>query len=681
MSAGFFSIGLSGLGAAQLNLLTTEHNVVNANTPGYTRQRVVQGTNGGVMAVTGAIGQGVTAMTTERLYDRFITAQRNTDQTQTSSLDTYYNQIRQIDSMLADASAGLSPAMQDFFAGVQQVASNPSLLPARQSMISSAETMAGRFHTMNTRLQEMEAQVNDRISSAVTEVNAYASQIGELNRAILISESSYSQPANDLQDQRDQIIAELNKLIKVTTTSNSDGTVNLFVGSGQQLVVGSSVVEMIASESNADPTKIAVGFKVSGTNQELPDSLVVGGELGGLISFRNQALDAATNEIGRVATSLALTFNAQHALGQDLVGNIDHASTPGFEADFFEITNPKIFVNQENVPLASSGANLSVRFADPVAPGSPDFSGNFYTDLTNSDYEVQFAAAGAFTVTRLTDGKTFNAAAGTTSFSFDGITLDIAAASEQPGHRFLIQPYAEVSGSIAVNSSIAADPRLIAAAAPVRVSANIANTGSMSMSQGLVGVGYASFSASLPISLQANATATGLTGITGNWNAVYADPADNNSGAGGTINLVGGTNGSKLIRIEFNSMSFEINGVPNPNDSFTIEKNALGVQDGRNAILFAKLQTQNTTAGGSATFQSSYARLVADNGIRTRESKVQLDARTAILQQSQATRDSLSAVNLDEEAANMIKYQQAYQASAKILDIGGTLFESILAIG
>ena len=189
MSTGFFSIGVSGLNAAQLNLLATEHNVVNANTPGYTRQRVVQASNIAVNSGAGALGQGVHVQTIERMYDKFLTSQVNTAQTQNSSLDTYYSQIKQIDSMLADPDAGLSPALQDFFTGVQQVAANPSSLPARQSMISSAQTMATRFHNLDLRLTEIGEQVNGRISNAVTEVNTYAAQIANYKQQIFISES------------------------------------------------------------------------------------------------------------------------------------------------------------------------------------------------------------------------------------------------------------------------------------------------------------------------------------------------------------------------------------------------------------------------------------------------------------------------------------------------------------
>lgn len=669
MSTGIFSIGVSGLGAAQLGLLTTEHNVVNASTPGYTRQRTVQATNIAINTGAGAIGQGVHVQTIERMYDKFLTAQVNTAQTQVSELDAYYSQIKQIDSMLADPNSGLSPALQNFFSGVQQVASNPSSLPARQSMISSAQTLATRFHSLDTRVQELADQVNGRITGAVTEINTFASQIADVNQRIVLSESGNGQPPNDLMDLRDQLLSELNKLIKVTTTTNSDGSTNVFVGSGQQLVIGSQVMEMAAIPSKADSSRVVVGLKTVGGIQELPESLINGGELGGLIDFRNESLDAVTNELGRDAASLALTFNAQHGLGQDLLGNI--SANASFVGGFFTVPDPKVIPNASNSTALPVGS-LTATFTAPTAPTPPSYSGNFYTNLTTSNYQVQFGAAGAYTVTRLNDNQTVASGTGAGVIAFDGVDLNIAVVGAS-GDKFVLKPVSEAGRNIDIDSRIVSDPRLVAAAAPLRATPSQTNTGSMTVSQGIVGVGYSV--AGLPITLTALAGGT-LSGAPGAWTAVYSD-GTTNSGPGNVALLNGG---ATLSKISFSGLSFDIAGTPATGDTFSLQRNTSGVQDGRNAVLFAKLQTQNTVAGGTANFQSAYARLVADNGIRTRETKVKLDAQGAVLDQAQATRDSLSAVNLDEEAANMLRFQQAYQASSKILEIGSKLFDTILSI-
>ena len=666
MSTGIFSIGVSGLSAAQMGLLTTEHNVTNANTPGYSRQATVQATNIAINTGAGAIGQGVHVQTVKRLYDNFLNGQVNSAQTQVSELDTFYGQMQQIDNMLADPNAGFSPALQSFFSGVQTVSTSPSLLPARQSMVASAQTMASRFQSIDTTLSGLRDQVNQRITSTVNDINSYATQIADINQRIVVAESSYGQPANDLQDQRDQLLTELNKLIKVSTSTNSDGTFNVYFGRGQQLVVGARSMQMTAIQSSSDPSQIAVGLKTATGSQELPESLITGGALGGLVDFRNGSLNLVTNELGRVAASLALTFNAQHALGQDLQGNV--AGDVGFVGNFFTLPDPKVMSNSFN----TGSGSLTATFDTPVAPSAPNYSGNFYTQLTTSDYSVQFGAAGAYSITRLDDNTVVASGTGTGTATFDGVSLNISAVGNN-GDKFVIQPTAEIARNIGVNAQIVADPRKIAAAAPIRADKVVTNTGSMTISQGVVGVGYSAPAAPLTIT----ATATTLNGVPGTWTAVYSDGTT--STTTGNIPLTSGT--ATLSKVAFSGMSFDINGTPASGDQFTIKKNTGGVEDNRNSLLFASLQTQNTVDGGTATFQSAYARLVSDNGISTREAKVQLDAQSAILDQAVSARESLSGVNLDEEAANMLKYQQAYQAASKILEIGNKLFDTILSLG
>jgi flagellar hook-associated protein 1 FlgK len=260
--------------------------------------------------------------------------------------------------------------------------------------------------------------------------------------------------------------------------------------------------------------------------------------------------------------------------------------------------------------------------------------------------------------------------------SFDGLKLTISTVGAV-GDRFKIEPYSEIARNLGINQQIAADPRLIAAAAPVRVTPDIGNTGTFRISQGVVGGSY-----TLPASAQPlTVTQTALQGVPSAWTAIYSDGSQVNGVAGDDIPLT--STGAKLVGFTFDNMHFTVSGAPpaTGSDRFVVDSNTSGIQDGRNAILFAKLQTQNTMDGGASTYQAAYAKLVADNGIRSREAKVQLEAQTAVLQQAQATREALSGVNLDEEAANMLKFQRAYQASSKLLEIGNKLFDTILSLG
>lgn len=677
MSSGIFGIGVSGIAAAQLGLLATEHNVVNANTPGYTRQRTVQATNIAVNTGSGALGQGVHVQTVERLYDKYLTGQVNTATSSLSEIESYYTQIKQIDNLLADPSAGLSPALQDFFSGVQQVAANPSLLSARQSMISSAESLVSRFGAIDARLTELSNEVNGKITDAVSEINSYATQIAELNQRIIVAESSFGQPANDLLDQRDKLINDLNGLIKVSTSTNTDGSVNVFIGSGQQLVIGQLAMTMTSGASSADSGKTVVGLAtIGGGVLELPERLIVGGKLGGLVEFRSETLELARNELGRVAASMALVFNAQHALGQDLLGN----SGAAVQA-FFTTTNagPSVIANSNNAPGTPPVASFL-----PPSFGPEMAEGNFFTNLTTSDYRLTYDGAN-YSLTRLSDNQNVTLTATATPGLFvtdDGFSLAMPA-TDTAGNSYLIQPTKNAAANISVSAVVAADSRLVAAAVPFRTETGSNNSGTGTISAGVTVGTTPGFNpaTSLPVTISFNSTTTQLSfaGAGAPANVLVKYPGQPEVSAAVPVAYQSG------MVISFSGMSFSVSGGLNNGDSFSLQANPAATSDGRNALALGNLQTRNTVAGdgeqGKSSFQSAYAQLVAGNGIKTRELKVAGEAQQAMLDQAQANRDALSGVNLDEEAANMIRFQQAYQASAKLLEVGKTLFDTLLQIG
>lgn len=731
MGTGIINTGISGLQVAQLGLLTTGHNITNANTPGFNRQRTIQASNIAMLTGSGYIGQGAHVSTVERMYDKFLSAQVNRAQTTSSELDAYYTQIKQIDNMLADPNAGVSPALQDFFRGVQQVSANPSQLPARQAMISSAQALVARFQGLADRISQMYGDVNGQITTAVDSINSYSKQIASLNEGIVIARSSLSQPPNDLLDQRDQLVLELNKLIRVTTTTNTDGTFNVYIGNGQQLVTGKQVMTMTSLPSLADPSRLAVGLKTAGGTQELPESLITGGSLGGLLSFRSGSLDRVANDLGRNAASLALTFNAQHALGQDLLGqSIGNAN---FAANFFTVSPPTVIASKGNsivTPATLSAALVSpppidgsyslalngagtlytlTRQSDgtvwtgatlaalPASEGlaltgatvaagaatqlfSPASNGaNFYTKLTSSDYRLGYDGVN-YTMTRLSDNTQWsNASLATLSSTIagsEGFSFSVAAGTVASGDSFVIQPTRAAAKNIAVNATVAADVRLIAAAMPIRTAAASANTGSGKISAGesLPGFGTPAIpAAGITMTYSAGNTLT-LAGLPAGANISVTVGSTSTVYPGPTIPYTSGA------KISVASVSFDISGNLNNGDVFTLGRNPGGVSDGRNALSLGELQTQNTMSGKTASYQSAYAQLVSDAGNKSREIEVKSQAQSALLKQSNDARDALSGVNLDEEAANLLRYQQAYQASAKTLDIGSKLFDVLLSI-
>ncbi len=633
------SIGVSGLNAATIGLTTTSHNIANSSTAGYNRQVAVQGTNFSVLTGAGFIGQGTHVETVKRIYSQFLSEQVLSAQTSAAEMDSYLQQISQIDNILADASSGLSSAMSGFFSGVQAVASDPASVPARQSMLSTAQTLVARFQSLNQRMAEIREGVNAQITSEVSLVSSYAGQIAELNERILYAQAgSQNQQPNDLLDQRDQLISELNQRVRVSTVTQTDGTMNVFFGNGQPLVVGTSAYTLSTVAAADDPERMVVVVRTpGGTTIQIPESQISGGALGGLISFRSESLDSTQNALGRIAVALTQTFNDQHQLGQDLTGALG--------GDFFSVADPTAYSSSLN---GGTGV-LTASFSSAAA-----------TTLTTSDYRLGYDGA-AYTLTRLSDNQTWTGATATAVATTANQGFDLSlAGTPNAGDSFKIEPTRSGANSIAV---VVTDARNVAAAAPMRTATALGNTGTGTVSAGTVNT---------PAPPNANLQQTVTITFT---DATHFDVAGTGTGNPTGVLYTAGTS------ITYNGWTIQISGSPRANDVFTVSANTNGVSDNRNAVALAGLQTADTMIGGTASYLEAYAQLVSAVGNKTREVKTVGESQTALAEAAIATQQEMSGVNLDEEAANLIRYQQAYQASAKVIEISSKLFDSILALG
>ena len=639
MSTGIFGVGLSGLNAAQLAMLTAGHNISNAATPGYNRQQTVQANSIPQLTGSGFIGNGVQVVTVKRIYDEFLARQVAQAQTQASQLDSYYTQIKQLDNIMGDSSSGLSPALQGFFSAVDDVAANPASVPSRQALLSGAQSLISRFHSLNQRFEEIRDGINSRIASSVTTINSLAQQISRLNQNIVLTQSSAGgQPANDLLDQRDELVAQLNKEVNATVVKQDDGSYNVFIGNGQALVVGTQSLALKATASPSDPSRMVIGY-VSGANTILiPETSLQGGTLGGYLAFRNGTLDAAQNALGRIAIGLAQTFNDQHRLGQDLNGALG--------GNFFNVPVPNVIANSANNPASSVTAGISSVGA-----------------LTASDYKFSFDGTN-YTLTRLSDGvavSTTVAPSGASPFIFDGIS--ITAATLNAGESFLIQPTRNCARDISVAIS---DTAKIAAAAPIRTAAAQTNTGTARISAGSVNPPPPpDANLQQPVTITFHSPYDGKFDVTGTGTGL---PALNQTYTAGA-------------NITFNGWTVQISGNPAAGDVFTIGSNSNGTADNRNALLLGGLRTSNTLLGGTASYQSAYGQLVSDIGNKTRELEVTSKAQANLAAQTEQAQQALSGVNLDEEAANLLRYQQAYQAASKVMQIASKLFDTVLELG
>lgn len=965
MASGFFNVGISGLNAAQAGLLTSGHNISNASTPGFNRQYVVQTTNTPLFTGSGFLGQGTNVQTVKRVYNNFLEHEVQIAETNVAELKIYGDSINQVDSLLADPSAGLSPALAGFFSAADEAAANPASIPARQALLSATQSMTARFNSLDQQLSQMRAGSNSQISNEVGTINSLVNQVAQTNDRILVAQaSSASQPANDLLDQRDQLIAQLNKEINVTKQLESDGSYSLFFGSGQPLLVGGQLFQLTAKPSAEDLTEMKVGLLApSGQHIDIPESLLNGGTLGGLLKFRSVTLDTAQNQLGRVALAMTTNINAQHRLGQDIDGNAG--------GDFFKPITPAVLGAPSNVgnavvgativtsdyrvaydgsnyhvtrlsdntllppsgtmPMVVDGIKLSLASGTPqagdvfiVKPGAlPNArvsklqsasdavlttTGSNLQTLTDSDYRLTLSTAGSFSLTRLTDNTTWTGMGATQDEAMtdlmnqmapQGFTLAINTGTASVGDSFLIRPTRNAARDIAVK---VADPRNIALAQGFRTAAVATNAGTGTISNGSVTA--TAVPLSNPVKLTYDAAANSLTGFpvgsavtigtttynigattqrvpyvsgytynfggtsftlsgapsNGDTFIINPPPATATPGNNGLASLfgtapvtagasvtgsitpatattplqiVGGANdafsisvdggavtavtipagsytaaalqaqiqqsinaalapaaavtvsfpGNQLMvtsdkiggtvalsaanpnlgsatidshavaaarsmpaapitltyrqadstadlparltgfpagttvtvtqadgtmheypinsadrntdaaaaadfvpftsgaTISFNGMSFVIAGNPVNADKFTLGPNTSATGDNRNMQAISALQLSNTMADGTATYQSSYSAMVSQVGNKSREIEVTQTAQENLVTQSQNAVQAMSGVNLDEEAANLMRYQQAYQASAKMLDLSGKLFDLITGLG
>ena len=649
MGSSLFNIGLTGLNAAQAGLVTTSHNIANAGTAGYSRQSTVQSTNPAMFTGSGFFGEGTRVDTVKRAYNAFLNNQVLSADTKFNEYDTYSTEISQIDNMLADTTVGLSPALQSFFSGVQEVAANPSSIPARQSMISTAQGLASRLNNLSQRLDDVRSGIETQISDTVSTISTYAKDIADINNKIMIAQQAGSaQPANDLLDQRDQLVQELNKLVRVSTNVDSDGAMSVFIGTGQPLVVGANPTTLKALPSTADPSRVDANIITqNGGTIAIPESLLGGGKLGGLLSMRSGALDAAQNQLGLIAVGIGTAVNAQNALGQDLNGNLG--------GDVF--TRPSVGVTRY--------ANASTAF--------PTVDYSDVSKLTGDDYKLTFTdTVGSYTLTRVSDGTAVTAAN-------VGLSITPAAASSV-GDSFLIQPTRYAAGNFGVTLS---DTRMIAAAAPITAAISKGNLGSATITAPVVSstADLASFgTAAAPLKL--TYAAGSLTGFPASLPVTYTPLNGSPIALAAPVASVPYTSG---MTISVGGVSFSMSGAVQDNDSFTVGPNTGGVSDSRNAVLLGKLQTTKAllSANGqpSATYQSVYSQLVSTIGNKAREVSVNRDAQQSLVDQATSAQQSVAGVNLDEEAANLIRYQQAYQAAGKVMSIASKLFEQVLSLG
>ena len=624
--ADLLSTSLSGMVAFQRALDMTGHNIANANTPGYSRQVAEFTARGGVGTGSGFIGNGTEITTVKRVYDEFVGEQLQIATSSHSRLNMLDTLASRVDILLADPQTGLNGSMQSFFNALQDVANDPASIPAREALLGEAEGLVSRFRALDQRLNDLDNETSQRVSQSVNDINGLSKSIADLNDRIVLAQGKTGQPPNDLLDQRDNLLRELSAQISVSTVTQNDGTLNVFIGAGQALVNGKFANELGVTGNEFDPTRVEVVFQgLSGAT--VLDSATTGGALGGLLEFRTRMLDPTRQALGETAVALTNTFNSQHQSGMDLRGNLGGA--------FFDVNSPTVLQSRSN----TGAGQVDVTIQDLSA-------------LSDTDYLIEFDGA-AYSLTRTDNGAAVPMAGSGTAadpYTADGLSIVISS-PPLAGDRFMIRPARDMAAAIDV---AVPDAQSVAIASPVRTL--IADTN----------LGDAKISAATVVD-------SADPGLLASSTIEFIDPNTYSINGAGAFPY---TSGDPIV---INGASVEISGQVVSGDRFMLEVNSGGTGDNTNGLALTQVQFDSILDGGTVSINENYSQLVASVGSTTRQLHANLDAQSIILENVNDTYLSKSGVNIDEEAANLIRYQQAYQAAAQVVAVANTLFDALLA--
>lgn len=629
-------VGANSLQSWQQALKTTGHNIANANTEGYSRQSVQLETVGARQFGFGFVGQGSTISSIERSHNIFLTSQIRDLSSSTAHADVFVEFSSRIDGILAGSENNLNTSIQRFFNAVGEVATNPSSIPERQVLLGEASNLVDRQQSYNRLLQDMNNDLNAHIRSGVNKINSLSESIAGINKQITnaIASSNGSMP-NDLLDQRDRLIEQLSQKIGITTIDQGDGSLNVLTGKGQALVIGSQRTELGTRFNAIDSSKIEVYIPGQGDISDA-NQLITGGELQGIVDFRSRVLNPAQDKLGLIVLGISETVNAQHLEGVDLNGDMG--------GNFFS-----------NLSITASG--------DTRNTGStvPSIVLNDVTQVRAGDYSLAYDGS-QWQLTRMADNVSVSGAG---PLSLDGLTIDVSSGVPVAGDNFVLNPARTAAASFALEVS---DPRKIAAADPLLTNSALSNTGNAELQNMAIDpVNTLPLAAPITLSFNPDALGVGVPGydVTGGPGGTIAyDPATES--AGKTVNFAG------------LGISFELNGVPQSGDTFTISNNSSASGDNRNMQSIVQLQYQPKLNGANDSFQEFYATLVAEVGVVTNQANENLEIENSLMQQTVNYRDSVIGVNLDEEAANLIKFQQAYQASAQLVKVADEMFQVLI---
>lgn len=544
-ASSLMTLGVRAMAANYAALQVTGHNIANASVPGYSRQRAELATAGGQFSGAGYFGKGVDVQTIVRTHDAFLAREARSTASLASMDEARLTQLRQLEAVFPTGERGLGHAASLLANALADLANTPNDLSAREVVLARARDLASRFAHADTQLATLQQGTREELRAKVAQVNELTRNIAAVNQQIA-AVKGLGQPPNDLLDRRDRLLADLSQHIGITTVAADDGTVGVFAGGGQRLVLGNEAQPLAVVDDPQDAARAAIAIMDNGVPLRLRESALGGGSLAGLLRFQNQDLVQAQWQLGQMAAAVTGAYNAQHRLGQTLDGDAG--------GDLFSAPLTRV------VPAAGNARAAGGAFIGQVGITITDAAA-----LQASEYRFEADPAGGWRLTRLSDGLVRNVADGD---EVDGFRIDIGPPAPAAGDSFLLQPVTRAASGM---RTLVTDPRGLAAAdAPPATAAN------------------------------------------------------------------------------------------------------------GNALALAALRDKPVVGDRNAT--DAYAALLADVGVRVQGSQASVDLSRALATHAEQTRSAGAGVNLDEEAARLIEFQQSYQAAAKVLQVAQSVFDTLLEV-
>lgn len=652
--SGLLNVASGALRANQTVLQTTGNNIANVNTVGYSRQTAVLQTIEGQFTGGGYIGKGVEVDTIQRNYDIFLNRQATLASTTSAADNARATKLNQLENLFPGGKNALGAAVSDMLNAFSDVASSPTDLTARTVALTRINETATRLSSTAASMDELQMGLEQELDQKLTTLNTLATSVAQVNEKIARALGN-GQPPNDLYDQRDQLIRDINQYVQTTSIPADDGTIGLFIGGSQALVLGTTAAKLTLTDGDfGDSQTSKLTIVRNGESLTLDEATLGGGEIPGLLRFQNTDLAEARNLLGRYATAVTTSMNDQHKLGLDLDGNPGgNLFTP---ADF----NKSVLAPKAPATLNTGTATLSLGISD-------------VTKFEASDYEVSITGvtAGvvdAWSITRLSDGfvSTFTSAPATV----DGLTINVSATgTPATGDRFLLKPFSASTQTISAEFSTA---RSLAVASPIAGKMGAANTGSLQI------IGVQVQQNNPPVGVPVTLTFTGPNTYTRSDELPTANTTPYTYVSGKAIT------GTEPATIPASNWSVTLQGAPQAGDTFTVFN--IKTPADNNGIDFklnagnasAMMALRDTQMFDGATLTDGYAGLMAQIGVRAQSANFTAEVSAKLAATLEQNRAAVSGVNLDEEAARLLQYQQAYQASAKVIQVAQGIFDTLI---